>query len=110
MGSFFASLIDREGQVFIETHSDNLVLRVARHVALGDVDAADVAIFFVSDDEKRTVREIAIASSGVFKPEWPGGFFPQRQAESLELARASMQRREGQVQRELDFKYPEPAS
>lgn len=109
MGSFFASLVGNEGQIFIETHSDNLVLRIARHVALGDLAPSDVAIFYVADDEtSRTVTELSISETGAFTPDWPNGFFPQRQAESLELARAAMKRRQGEVkQRELEFKYPE---
>lgn len=107
MGSFFSSLVPRGGQIFIETHSDNLVLRVARHVALGDIEPEDVAIFFVSDSGEDRVQEISIGEDGTFKPDWPQGFFPQRQSESLLLARAAMQRRSVGKQHELDFKYPE---
>lgn len=46
MGSFFVNLASKGGQLFIETHSDNLILRIARHVALGDIEPADVAIFY----------------------------------------------------------------
>jgi predicted ATPase len=90
MGSFFVSLVSGGGQAFIETHSDNLILRVARHVALGDIAAEEVAIFFVSDSGDDRVTPIGISQSGRFVPDFPGGFFPQRQAESLELARAGM--------------------
>jgi predicted ATP-dependent endonuclease of OLD family len=51
LGSFFAGISSTEGQLFIETHSDNLVLRLARHVALGDLDEGHVTIFFVRDEE-----------------------------------------------------------
>lgn len=110
MGSFFVSLVANGGQVFIETHSDNLVLRVARHVALGDIDPEDVAIFFVSDTGEERVTEIGFNPSGSFKPDFPEGFFPQRQAESLMLARAAMARREGGAQKQMAFEYPEPKS
>lgn len=106
LGSYFASLVDQGGQVFIETHSDNLVLRIARHVALGDLNPADVAIFFVSDEAEKRVTEIKITESGTFDPDWPNGFFPQRQTESLLLARAAMARRKESPQKELEFKYP----
>lgn len=107
MGSFFVSLVREPGQVFIETHSDNLVLRVARHVALGDIDPTDVAIFFVSDVGENRVTRISLTETGAFKPEFPEGFFPQRQAESLLLARAAMHRRSGEQQRQMTFLYPE---
>lgn len=106
MGSYFVNLASRGGQIFIETHSDNLVLRVARHVALGDIDPDDVAIFYVSDIGDNRVTSIRTTETGTFKPEFPEGFFPQRQSESLMLARAAMDRREGK-QSELEFEYPE---
>lgn len=109
MGSFFVNLASQGGQLFIETHSDNLLLRVARHVALGDIDPADVAIFYVSDEGEQRVLEIGMTETGSFKPEFPEGFFPQRQSESLMLARAAMDRREG-TQRQMAFAYPESTS
>lgn len=108
MGSFFVNLAAKGGQLFIETHSDNLILRIARHVALGDIDSEDVAIFYVSDEGENRVTEISLTDTGTFKPEFPQGFFPQRQSESLMLARAAMDRREGR-QRQMTFEYPEPA-
>ncbi|MCA0256084.1 MAG: AAA family ATPase [Proteobacteria bacterium] len=108
LGSFFASLSKLDSQVFIETHSDNLVLRVARHVAANDIRASDVRIFYVQDlDGLKKVTPIQISSDGSFVPKWPGGFFPQRQAESLELARASVQEKRASVEPQFDFMYPE---
>ncbi len=107
MGSFFANLVRRGGQCFIETHSDNLVLRVARHVALGDLDPDDVAIFYVSDSGDDRVTEIDITSKGAFEPPFPDGFFPQRQFESLSLARAAMHPRQRTEDSQLTFLYPE---
>lgn len=110
IGSFFVSLVKNGGQAFIETHSDNLVLRVARHVALGDLDPADVAIFYVSDMGDERVTRISLTPSGSFEPEFPDGFFPQRQTESLLLARAAMLQREGSVAGQIAFNYPESQS
>jgi len=107
MGSFFANLATKSGQIFIETHSDNLVLRIARHVALGDINAEDVAIFYISDDPEERVTEISISETGSFEPDWPNGFFPQRQTESLMLARAAMKKRTSNVQKQMNFQYPD---
>lgn len=109
LGSFFVELTGRGGQIFVETHSDNLVLRVARHVALGDISPDDVAIFYVSDTAKQRVAEISISDAGAFEPDWPEGFFPQRQAESLALARAAMGV-PGRRSRQFRFVYPEEAA
>lgn len=91
LGTFFAMLTKAPGQVFIETHSDNLILRVGRHCALGDINPSDVKVFFIQDNNGvKSVTEIEFDKDGGFTPAWPGGFFPQRQAESFALARASI--------------------
>lgn len=88
LGSFFVDLAEFGGQLFIETHSDNLVLRLQRHVARGDLAPEDVKVFYVKNkDGQGVVSELAMDEGGVFKNEWPGGFFPQRQVESYQLAR-----------------------
>ncbi|SMF61379.1 AAA family ATPase [Allosphingosinicella indica] len=109
LGSFFSNLATRGGQIFIETHSDNLVLRIARHVALGDIAPEDVAIFYVTDQGEERVSEIGIDEHGAFEPPFPNGFFPQRQAESLSLARAAM-RKSSSRRTQLAFEYPEPTA
>jgi predicted ATPase len=106
LGSFFLSAARGRGQLFIETHSDNLILRMAMHVAAGHLDPNDIAIFFCQNDRgKKSVRRISLTRQGVFAPKWPGGFFPQRERETLKLARA----RRGQGQTALippsDFLY-----
>ncbi|RWO43109.1 MAG: DUF3696 domain-containing protein [Mesorhizobium sp.] len=108
LGSFFVGLAKSGGQQFIETHSDNLVLRVARHVALGEISPADVKIFFVEDNEgNKTITDLDVRADGVFKPDWPGGFFPQRQLESLQLAKARMNVRKSDSDLQLRFMYPD---
>jgi len=107
LGSFFVGQLPKNGQLFIETHSDNLILRIARHIADGSVRADDVRIFYVKkDDGSSTVYNLEINEDGTFNSEWPGGFFPQRQSESLALARASMGIKRDE-QEQLSFKYPE---
>ena len=107
LGSFFANLVSRRGQVFIETHSDNLVLRIARHVALGDIPADQVKIFYVEDAAGgRKVHEVGIDETGSFDPSWPGGFFPQRQHESFEVARAAIREKKSGTGEQLEFRYP----
>lgn len=107
LGSFFVNLVSLGGQIFIETHSDNLVLRIARHIALGHISADDVAIFYVQDIGDDRVTEISISDTGTFGSNWPEGFFPQRQTESLLLARAGLEARKRDVSDQLTFRYPE---
>lgn len=108
LGTFFVETLKKSGQLFIETHSDNLVLRVARHVALGDLDPSDVKFFFVSDnDGEKEVQVIQPKKDGGFEPNWPGGFFPQRQLESLALAKAGMKPVVDKNKERTELLYPE---
>jgi predicted ATPase len=92
LASFFARLMQPSGMLVLETHSDNLVLRLARHVAEGLLSPDDIRVFFVhKKDGIATVKSMRITDDGKFEPNWPGGFFPQRQEESLNLARAAFQ-------------------
>lgn len=109
LGSFFASLVQNSGQLFIETHSDALVLRLMRHVADGQLRPEDLAIFFFENRaDGKHVQQISVNDRSTFDPPWPGGFFPQRENEALELARArnskKVRRRED---KQLSFSYPE---
>lgn len=106
MGSFFVEMARSGGQTFIETHSDNLILRIARHVAEGDLKPEDVAIFWVDDKGTDRVKPISILEDGSFSPGWPGGFFPQRHDESLAVARAAFGKKPEAFD-QLEFRYPE---
>lgn len=92
LGTFFVDVAKRGVQVFIETHSDNLILRIASHVASGRIQPDDIAIFWVGDDEEHTVESVSITEVGTFSPSWPGGFFPQRSLETTNLARQVIRR------------------
>lgn len=90
LGSFFAGVVPADGQIFLETHSDNLILRLARHVADGTISDQQLKIFYVHRKEAESlVHDIEVQEDGTFSSDWPGGFFPQRQSESLALAQQS---------------------
>ena len=109
LGSFFAGVLPSSGQIFIETHSDNLILRIAQHVADGRLDSDDVRIFYVAKkDGVSKVTNLELNPDGSLGRDWPEGFFPQRQAESLALARAIANKgNKGDNNRQLRFVYPE---
>jgi len=109
LGSFFVSLSKNRGQLFIETHSDHLLLRIARHVALGHINHNDVAIFFCeNEDGIKSAKRIKLDELAVFEPSWPGGFFPQREAEVLAIAKArTLPASQKKDLSQLDFFYPE---
>lgn len=108
LGSFFAGLVPDDGQIFLETHSDNMVLRLARHVADGTISPDDLKIFYIHKvDGTSEVAEVKVGDDGIFTDDWPGGFFPQRQSESLSLAQAAFHSRNKSSESQLEFRYPE---
>jgi len=109
LGSFFTGVLPNNGQLFIETHSDNLILRIAQHVADGRLDSDDVKIFYVSKrDGTSKVVPLELNPDGSLGKDWPEGFFPQRQSESLALARAIANKEKSpDKNRQLRFIYPE---
>jgi len=90
LGSYFADLARRGVQCFVETHSENIILRVARHVAAGHLSPDDVKIYWVSDTvDGREVTPLGFHPDGSFSMKWPDGFFPTRSNEVMDLARLS---------------------
>jgi predicted ATPase len=90
LGSFFVDLAQRNIQCFVETHSENIILRVARLVAEGHLNASEVAIYWVSGNKgEHRVERLSLNRDGTFKEKWPEGFFPTRADETLQLARAA---------------------
>ena len=79
MGEFFGQLWRERGvSSVIETHSDNLLLRVRRLVAQGKLDPEDVSIAFFNQQEERTgpaVTNISLDGRGSLSPGLPMSFF-----------------------------------
>ncbi len=81
----------RRRQVLIETHSENLVLRVRRHVAAGALRPEAVNILWLDGGtDGATVREILIRRDGSVTA-WPSGVF----SEDLDEVRAIAQEASG---------------
>ncbi len=90
LGTFFVGLAKRRIQCIVETHSENIVLRVARLVAAGELDARDVNIYWVSGNKgKHKIVNLKLRDDGTFAKKWPEGFFPTRANETLQLAKAA---------------------
>ena len=79
----------RRNQVIVETHSENLVLRIRRHVAAGTLDPDSVNIlWFEGDASGATAREILINADGSVTA-WPSGVFSENLEEVRAIARES---------------------
>lgn len=88
LGDFFVELHERGVQSIIETHSEHMIIRLQQHVASGRIKPSDICIYYTEPTvEGKTVRRLEIDNRGVFKNEWPGGFFSERLEEATKLAR-----------------------
>ncbi len=89
LGTFLYNLVKRNLQLLVETHSEHLLLRLLSHIASGELSPNDIAVYYVyadKEDRKKHVKRIPIGSDGMFKEEWPEGFFPERLREAKRLA------------------------
>lgn len=76
----------------IETHSENMLLRVRRRIAEGTVDPGSVAIYFVEHQNGRaTARRIQVDRDGNLDY-WPEGVFAEDYEEARALASAQLDR------------------
>ena len=90
LGSFFADLWKkREVGSIIETHSDNILLRLRRLVARGDLSTEDVSVaYFANDEEKDNmpiIKNLDIKEDGSMKEGLPMEFFGKNLDEVLKM-------------------------
>jgi len=88
LGSFFLELYEKGVQSLVETHSENLIVRLQQYVAAGKIPPEHIRIYYVyAKGNAKQVIPLELNAQGVFKQDWPEGFFPQRLEEAKKLAR-----------------------
>ena len=67
-------------QFLIETHSENLILRIQNLVKQGELSPDEVQIIYVgvNEDTGSWHKQIKLNPDGQLADEWPGGFFTER--------------------------------
>ena len=89
LGSFFADLWkQRQVGSIIETHSDNILLRLRRLIARGDLSHQDVSVaFFTLEEESNmpTVKNLDINEDGSMEAGLPMEFFGRNVIEGIRL-------------------------
>jgi len=95
LGTFLCRLAQKGVQVFVETHSEHLLLRLQSHVAGGDIEANDIAVHYIYPEGaiRKTAVRLPLESDGLFSEDWPEGFFPERLNEARRLAQAPSRRK-----------------
>ena len=73
----------RANQLIVETHSEHLMLRVQRRIREDDIDAGNVCVLYVdqNEDGSTRVQRLRLDEDGDFIDEWPDGFFDERMEE-----------------------------
>jgi hypothetical protein len=80
MGSMFAKCIkaSRNNKFIIETHSENLILRLQKMIRKKELDHEDVAVIYVDKDPNGSCCfKLRLDEDGDFLDEWPDGFFEE---------------------------------
>ncbi|MFC1901367.1 DUF3696 domain-containing protein [Chloroflexota bacterium] len=93
IGTFLYEISQKGVQIFVETHSEHLLLRLQRHIASGKLSPKDVNVFYVYSEEQKKnkiAKLIPIGKDGYFTEEWPHGFFPERLREAENIAKQSL--------------------
>ena len=87
MGSFFVDLWkQRKVHSIIETHSGNILLRLQRSIARGDLNADDVSVVFLDiENGKSVVNNLEINEDGSIEGGLPMEFFHQDIWEAMDL-------------------------
>ena len=90
LGSYFADLwTQRQVGSIIETHSDNILLRIRRLIARGDLNSRDVSVAFFTFDEQNgnmpIVKNLDIDEDGSMEAGLPMEFFGADILEGLQL-------------------------
>jgi predicted ATPase len=92
LGDFFRDLYQKKVQSIVETHSEHLILRLQAHVARGQIKADELIVYYVyPKGNLKTIERLTVNQDGVFKEDWPQGFFEERLKEITALARAPLE-------------------
>jgi AAA ATPase domain len=96
LADVFVDSLNRGNQLFVETHSVDLLLRLQSKIATGDVNPDDVRVFcFENRNGKSELSQMTFDESGAPSRTWPEGFVDT----SLKLARELTSARISKLQR-----------
>jgi hypothetical protein len=94
LGTFFALLSKAGRRLLLETHSEYLVTRLRREIAVGKITSEDLGLLFVRTKKDRDgknitlIKKAQVTDSGIV-PIWPQGFFDFTVDDKLDIKIAS---------------------
>jgi len=91
LGSVFAEACSPRKRIVIETHSENLILRIQTEMAKGNLKPEDVIVYYIQPKKDgHRVINLPLNEKGEFLKKWPTGFFEEGYKESLKLTKARL--------------------
>lgn len=80
LGDLLLDSVRAGNQLFVETHSEHLLLRILRRIRQGTASADDIRVLYVDTDATgaSVIKELRVNRRGDFVDEWPNGFFEER--------------------------------
>ena len=81
LGDLIVQSLQQGNQLFLETHSEHLMLRLMALVREGAIPPGNISTLYVLPGERgeASVRHLRLDVEGDFIDQWPGGFFDERQ-------------------------------
>ena len=97
MGELLAkeAMLDDNKAIMIETHSQNLMMRLRTLIAKGELKRENVALYYVDYDKatfKSNLSEVTIKDNGEVE-NWPDHMFKDTLNEALALRNAQLSKR-----------------
>ena len=77
---------ERGNQFFLETHSEDFLLRILKHIRKGKINPEDISVNYITKDSKRgsKVNSIKINKQGNYTTPWKDDMFAQRTDEFID--------------------------
>jgi predicted ATPase len=96
LGTFFAHMVGSKRRLILETHSEYLVTRLRREIAVGKLNHKDLSLCFVSkgtdnqmgDSVYSDVTQVEVSEFGLVD-EWPQDYFDFTADDNLDIFEAS---------------------
>lgn len=95
IGWLFAEIANYvDYSIFIETHSEHLIRKLQVLIAKGELTREKIGVWhFGKDKGKTVVKRMEIDENGLFKEDWPDGFFDDSTDLTMELFEALRKRK-----------------
>jgi predicted ATPase len=91
LGSLFAKACSSRKRIVIETHSENLILRIQTEIARRNLSSRDVMVYYIEPRKGgHIIKPLPLNEKGEFLEKWPKGFFEDSYRESLKLSEARL--------------------